>query len=76
MVVTYKNWVRATPPIYMQVVRDKIEGPHLHYSKHPPLKCKNQVRAIEKKTWVYGTFEYIRLHILQMEQIWKCLNLR
>ena len=26
MAMTYKNWVRATPPRYMQVSRDKIEG--------------------------------------------------
>ena len=25
MAVTYKNWVRATPIRYMQVLRDKIE---------------------------------------------------
>ena len=26
MVVTYKNWMRTTPPRYMQVSRDRIEG--------------------------------------------------
>ena len=32
MAVIYINWVRATPPRYMQVVRDKIEGSQICHS--------------------------------------------
>ena len=35
MVVTYKNWVRATPPRYMQVSRDKIEGLKIDFTMMP-----------------------------------------